>query len=290
MTDPVKFWKDDPMVLLDVNKLKEFVPKENMSFNQKSNAMARFVIYFSIMVFLFYGSSESLLLLVVGLGLIYFLHEYRIDIAPRSTSTASTTSTASNASTTASKSSGFAQSSVPSNKIKHTDRGGRIDRTNSNSDTFRSPHTADASIEGFTDSLLPSGMFDQETEKKFAVKDINIKYSDVDNTANANEKSDQNTTRANLIRSSDGATGEIKGLDGLEGSCDRSGIVPGSVALASVDSVRDAFKKPDTFGSALSITSNPVARENETGAISGTEYGRRKDCMKCSPVSFTKYM
>ncbi len=78
MSDP--FWKEDPSILFRIDKLREFVPTENMSFNQKLNAIIRFLMYFSLLLYIVYKNYESFLLLFIGLGLTYIIYDYQIDI------------------------------------------------------------------------------------------------------------------------------------------------------------------------------------------------------------------
>lgn len=75
-----KFWSEDPGILFKVDKLREFFPTGKMSFSQKMNAITRFFIYFSILLYIIYQMPEILLLFVLGMILIYLIYKYKFDI------------------------------------------------------------------------------------------------------------------------------------------------------------------------------------------------------------------
>lgn len=74
------FWKEDFSILYRRDKLHEFFPGAEMNFNQKLNAISRFLIYFTFLVFIMYQSVECLFLLIFGLAFLYLMYDYRIDV------------------------------------------------------------------------------------------------------------------------------------------------------------------------------------------------------------------
>ena len=115
-------------------------------------------------------------------------------------------------------------------------------------------------IEGFcnpsSDSLLPKDLFDRESTNKHRidVNQIGIRYDD-----SIKEPSSQIYAQENT------------GIEAIPvGIADRSDIIPCSAnSLALIDAVRDAFKKPETFGSS-------GIRDNSLTSIAN------RDCTKCS--------
>ena len=57
-TDPV--WLNDINVLIDKDKLKEFIPNKDMTINQKLNSIVRFSIYLSLLLLIFRKNYEFL--------------------------------------------------------------------------------------------------------------------------------------------------------------------------------------------------------------------------------------
>jgi len=73
----IKFWSDDPNILFQKEYMFEFFPTENMSYEQKLNAITRVIIVLTLVAF-FYSSNIRIL----GVGLItlvsiYLLYFYR---------------------------------------------------------------------------------------------------------------------------------------------------------------------------------------------------------------------
>ena len=50
-TDPI--WLNDISILIDKDKLKEFIPNKDMTINQKLNSIVRFSIYLSLLLLIF---------------------------------------------------------------------------------------------------------------------------------------------------------------------------------------------------------------------------------------------
>jgi hypothetical protein len=71
------FWYENPNILCNNKFIMEFFPTENMSYNEKLNAISRSVILLT-MVGLFFSTNRIRLFMVglVSLGMIYFLHQH----------------------------------------------------------------------------------------------------------------------------------------------------------------------------------------------------------------------
>ena len=54
-----KSWVYTPGILFTSSKLKEFIPTNDMSYVEKLNAMTRFIIYASILIFLVLNSLSN---------------------------------------------------------------------------------------------------------------------------------------------------------------------------------------------------------------------------------------
>lgn len=71
----IPFWSDNPNVLLNNDFMFEFFPVENMSFEQKLNAISRTVILLSLMTFLYTQSVRILFVGAISLFFILMLHK-----------------------------------------------------------------------------------------------------------------------------------------------------------------------------------------------------------------------
>lgn len=170
------FWKDNPRILFDLNKLKEFYPRGDMSFNRKLNAMSRFIIYFSIILFLVYGNLNSISILVLGLTVIYLIHLYKIEI-----------------------------------KFNINPRENANNNNNNNvSENFMSEYLEEIKDDQNCTSLLPEGLFknnnSQNKSNKYLIDEdtLNIKYSKKNNdNSNSCDKTDVNKTEDKLSGYSD---------------------------------------------------------------------------------------
>lgn len=74
--DNIKFWGKDPNVLLNKDHIFEFFPTENMTYEQKMNSITRFIIFLTIISFLFSYNYRLIVILIILLIIIYLLHEY----------------------------------------------------------------------------------------------------------------------------------------------------------------------------------------------------------------------
>ncbi len=77
VSDP--FWYEDPTILIKSNRFSEFFPHNEMSFEEKLNAMVRFAIYFAILLFAFKKTANKsfigILFPLFVLGLTLFLYQ-----------------------------------------------------------------------------------------------------------------------------------------------------------------------------------------------------------------------
>jgi len=78
--DTQVFWAQNPQVLYQRSTLTKFIPDKSMSLTEKLNAVTRFLIYFTILFFLISGQSDAFAILLIGLGVIWMLHEYKVDV------------------------------------------------------------------------------------------------------------------------------------------------------------------------------------------------------------------
>ena len=71
----IPFWSENPNILLNNDFLFEFFPVENMSFEQKLNAISRTIILLSLVTFFYTKSIRILLIGMVSLFFIFMLHK-----------------------------------------------------------------------------------------------------------------------------------------------------------------------------------------------------------------------
>lgn len=71
----ILFWGEDPNIILQKNNIFEFFPIENMSFNQKLNALTRTILLLTLFLFIFTRSPTTLLMCIFTLVAIYILHQ-----------------------------------------------------------------------------------------------------------------------------------------------------------------------------------------------------------------------
>jgi len=74
-SDP--FWGDKISILFQLNRMTEFFPVTQMSDVEKMNAIARFSIIASLLMFLYTGKTWPAYILVLGLGLSMYMHTAR---------------------------------------------------------------------------------------------------------------------------------------------------------------------------------------------------------------------
>jgi hypothetical protein len=70
------FWIDYPTILLDKHRLIEFVPTEDMSVNEKLNAVTRFLVYLGVLIAIVYKTTTPLYIPIIGCAVVYLAHEH----------------------------------------------------------------------------------------------------------------------------------------------------------------------------------------------------------------------
>jgi hypothetical protein len=75
--DDVPFWSKNPNVILSKEHILEFFPTEEMTFNQKLNAISRIVILLTLLTFAYTQNLQILVVGAVSLFFIFMLHQYR---------------------------------------------------------------------------------------------------------------------------------------------------------------------------------------------------------------------
>ena len=75
-----KFWKDAIPILFRTNRLKQFIPTRHMTFNEKLNAISRFIIYLSWLILITGHFNIAISVFVIGLAAVVFIHQYEINL------------------------------------------------------------------------------------------------------------------------------------------------------------------------------------------------------------------
>lgn len=76
--DSVPFWATNPNILFDSQYLLEFFPVENMTYNQKLNAITRTVIILALLTFFSSGNIRVIIVSIITLFAIFILHYYHM--------------------------------------------------------------------------------------------------------------------------------------------------------------------------------------------------------------------
>jgi hypothetical protein len=76
----IPFWSENPNILLHREYAFEFFPTEDMTYNQKLNAVSRVVILLTLLSFVFTQNSRILFICLITLIAIYFLHRNHSDM------------------------------------------------------------------------------------------------------------------------------------------------------------------------------------------------------------------
>ena len=71
-TDP--FWVEEPTILFQFNRIKEFFPAKKMSKEEKYNALSRFLIYLGVLLFFYFGNPYWVLLPIIGLTILWIIY------------------------------------------------------------------------------------------------------------------------------------------------------------------------------------------------------------------------
>ena len=72
VSDP--FWADNPSILFDMNRLVEFFPTTDMNTTEKLNALARFFIYMSFLLFIIYHNFTVFFIALIAMTIIYVIY------------------------------------------------------------------------------------------------------------------------------------------------------------------------------------------------------------------------
>jgi hypothetical protein len=75
----IPFWGEDPNILFNQEYILEFFPTEDMSFNQRLNAVSRIVIVLTIIGLVYSYSVRMIVVSVMSLLAIYILHHFKKD-------------------------------------------------------------------------------------------------------------------------------------------------------------------------------------------------------------------
>jgi hypothetical protein len=73
-------WIESPGILFTQSKLKEYIPKKDMSYVEKINAITRFVIYASIILTILRRDLNMMLIPIFCMAVIYFLLKWGSEI------------------------------------------------------------------------------------------------------------------------------------------------------------------------------------------------------------------
>ena len=74
------FWYNNPSILFQYNKLTEFYPNINMDLNDKLNAIVRFSLYLSIILYIYNNNINNFFILIFVLGITFFIYTNNIKI------------------------------------------------------------------------------------------------------------------------------------------------------------------------------------------------------------------
>ena len=69
----IPFWSDKISILYDKNFLFEIIPKKEYNLNRKLNALLRFTVYYSLIVFLMDTKKRYVLTFIVGMAIFTYL-------------------------------------------------------------------------------------------------------------------------------------------------------------------------------------------------------------------------
>lgn len=69
-------WIDDPSVLFDTEKLKYYIPGPHLTWEEQANALVRFMIYLSLIMYLYYNNPMALIIPpMLMMGIQYYYHQ-----------------------------------------------------------------------------------------------------------------------------------------------------------------------------------------------------------------------
>ena len=70
------FWADRPSILIERDRLMEFVPTNVMTTEEKLNALSRFLLYSGVLLVLIYENLNMIYVTLVGLTLMYLIYQH----------------------------------------------------------------------------------------------------------------------------------------------------------------------------------------------------------------------
>lgn len=76
--DSIPFWATNPNILFDSQYVMEFFPVEDMTYNQKLNAITRTVIILALLTFFTSGNIRVVIVSIITLFAIFILHYYHM--------------------------------------------------------------------------------------------------------------------------------------------------------------------------------------------------------------------
>ncbi len=72
-----QFWSNDPTILFNKKYILQLWPTQNMTFEEKLNAISRIVILMSILGFLFTTNLNLIVIGIITLGIIFSIYKFR---------------------------------------------------------------------------------------------------------------------------------------------------------------------------------------------------------------------
>ena len=73
----IPFWFDKISILYDTTFLLDIIPKKEYDLNRKLNALLRFTIYYSLIIFLMDTKKKYVLTFIIGMAIFTYLIEYK---------------------------------------------------------------------------------------------------------------------------------------------------------------------------------------------------------------------
>jgi hypothetical protein len=73
----IPFWSENPNALLNPAHITEFFPSDDMTYNQKLNAITRAIILLSLLLFVWTQNPRSVLFCIASIFAIYLVHYYQ---------------------------------------------------------------------------------------------------------------------------------------------------------------------------------------------------------------------
>lgn len=75
--EQIPFWSKNPNIILHRDHIMEFFPTEDMTFNQKLNAITRIILLLTLVTFAYTRTVQILIVGAVSIFFIYMLYQYR---------------------------------------------------------------------------------------------------------------------------------------------------------------------------------------------------------------------